>query len=150
METYIVQFGDTVDSIAQNYNVNPGDIINANNLQMPYNLMQGQSLIIPINSSNVFDYYTIQKNDTLFGIANKYGTTVDLIAMINGIKPTEYIYPGQTLLVPKRGTSVYITQVGDTLGMVANNMGVTEGQLIRDNRGIYLLPEQLIVARQNI
>lgn len=48
-------------------------------------------------SSNV--YYTVQKGDTLLGIAAKYGTTYQAVTKLNGIKNPNKIYVGQKLRV---------------------------------------------------
>lgn len=147
METYIVKKGDTIDSIADLYNIRKEDIINTNNLQMPFMLFEGQTLLIPISNSNIFDYYVVRPGDTLFSIANKYGTTVSMLALVNGIKESEYIYPNQTILVPKREIKTYITKPGDTILSVSLSLGVQEKKIIQDNNSIYLLPEQLIIVR---
>jgi len=149
METYIVKKGDTLDTIAKSYNVKVGDIINANGLMMPYILLEGQTLIIPIDDSTVYDYYKVKQGDTLYNIAVKYNTTVPMIASINGIKQTDYIYPGQIILVPKSNIKTYITKAGDTLSSVANYFKVSNQKIITDNKGIYLLPEQLIIVKAN-
>lgn len=125
METYIVKKGDTLDTIAKSYNVKVGDIINANGLMMPYILLEGQTLIIPIDDSTVYDYYKVKQGDTLYNIAVKYNTTVPMVASINGIKQTDYIYPGQIILVPKSNIKTYITKAGDTLSSVANYFKVS-------------------------
>lgn len=44
--------------------------------------------------------YTVQKGDTLSGIAFDYGVTVDDIAKYNGITNPNLIHPGQTLKIP--------------------------------------------------
>ncbi len=149
METYIVKKGDTLDTIAKSYNVKVGDIINANGLMMPYILLEGQTLIIPIDDSTVYDYYKVKQGDTLYNIAVKYNTTVPMVASINGIKQTDYIYPGQIILVPKSNIKTYITKAGDTLSSVANYFKVSNQKIITDNKGIYLLPEQLIIVKAN-
>ena len=43
--------------------------------------------------------YTVQKGDTLSGIAQKYGTTYQEIAQANGISNPNLIYAGQTLTI---------------------------------------------------
>lgn len=44
-------------------------------------------------------YYTVQKGDTLWGIAQKYGTTYQEIAKLSGIANPNLIYPGQRVRV---------------------------------------------------
>lgn len=45
------------------------------------------------------EYYTVKSGDTLTKIANKYGTTVDNLVKLNGIKNKNLIYAGQKLRV---------------------------------------------------
>ena len=44
--------------------------------------------------------YTIQAGDTLGGIAQRFGTTVQALAEANGIENPDLIHPGQTLQIP--------------------------------------------------
>lgn len=46
--------------------------------------------------------YTVQAGDTLFGIALRYNTTVETIALANAL-PTDVIYAGQELQIPGEG-----------------------------------------------
>jgi len=147
MSSYIVKSGDTLDSIAKMFGVNTNSIILANNLASPYQLFEGQVLNIPMNNANIFDYYVVKKNDTLYNIAMAFGTTVDTLAAVNGIDPGDYIYEGQTLLVPKKGVKTYITKQGDSVSSVANYFNVLEQQLLMNNPNVYLLPDQLLVIR---
>lgn len=48
---------------------------------------------------DMFKYYTVQKGDTLWGIAQKYHTTVSKIAAENNIKNVSLIYPGQVFKI---------------------------------------------------
>ena len=45
--------------------------------------------------------YIVQRGDTLWGIANRYGTTVEALVQINGISNPNLIYVGQKLLIPR-------------------------------------------------
>ena len=60
----------------------------------------------------------------------------------------EYIYPGQEIMIPKKGYSYYITAEGDTLKTVSDTFGVNYQNLINQNKTIYLLPEQLLVIKK--
>ena len=45
--------------------------------------------------------YTVQWGDTLWDIAQKYGTSVGAICALNGLDPEKYIYEGQVVVIPK-------------------------------------------------
>jgi len=85
----------------------------------------------------------------LYSIARRFNVEEDIIANLNGIDEGEYIYPNQTLLIPRENIEVYITKEGDTLNKVASNLGLSEIDLINQNNLIYLLPEQLIIKRKS-
>lgn len=44
-------------------------------------------------------YYTIRKGDTLTRIANRFGTTVDALVKLNGIRDRNKIYAGDTIRI---------------------------------------------------
>ena len=148
MDIYVVEQGDTIEEIGRKYNIPVIEIIRANNLTPPYLLTVGQSLTIPTNLYNIFNYYTVKKGDNLYNIAENEETTVDLIAQVNGINPNEYIYEGQTLLVPKKDVELYITKNGDTIDTLSENFSVPSLDVLYSNNNIYLLPGQLIIYRK--
>ena len=45
--------------------------------------------------------YIVKKDDSLWKIAKKFGSTVDDISRVNGIAEGDVIYPGQKLFIPK-------------------------------------------------
>lgn len=51
------------------------------------------------NKINGIQYYTVRPGDTLSGIAEKYGTTYQKLAQINGIANPNKIYAGQRLKI---------------------------------------------------
>ena len=46
----------------------------------------------PENTKNNIEYYTVKRGNTLSGIALKYGTTVNEIAGLNGIRNVNLIF----------------------------------------------------------
>ena len=92
----------------------------------------------PINTQTV--YYTVQRGDTLYSIAARYGTTVQEIASINNITNPNLIYPGQILRIlsnstvngfETRGTGsiTYTVRRGNTLSQIARAYGVSVSHL---------------------
>ena len=51
------------------------------------------------NTKNTIENYTVQRGNTLSEIANEYGTTVNEIAGLNGIKNPNLIFPGEVLQI---------------------------------------------------
>lgn len=169
MQTYIVEPGDNIIGIANKLKVSVSDLVKENNLDNMYYLVPGLELVIPMvngtnnnnynnmnNSNNMnsdtngndyFEYYTVQKGDSLYQIGLKYNLTPQEIANLNGLELNEYIFPGQKLMIPRKGVKMYITKDGDTLSNIASSLGLTQEEIINTNRNIYLLPEQLIVYR---
>ena len=148
MDVHIVEQNDTIESIGRKYNIPVIEIIKANNLVPPYILTVGQSLTIPTNLYNIFNYYTVKKGDTLYSIAQKENVAVDLITGINGLNSTDYIYEGQTILVPKPEVELYITKNGDTIDTLTEHFSTSSIDVIYSNNDIYLLPGQLIIYRK--
>ena len=99
------------------------------------------------NESNLFDYYKITNGDTLYKIAKDNNIDPNLLAELNGINENDYIYPEQVLLIPKAGSILYITAIGDTLSGILNGMNIDIDTLMNQNSKIYLQPEQLIVYK---
>ena len=88
--------------------------------------------------------YTVQRGDTLWAIARRYGTTVGEIAEINNISNPNLIYPGQELRITTnssiegeetRGTGdiIYTVQRGDTLSKIAREYNVTVAHIVELN-----------------
>ena len=144
-DTYVVVKGDTIDIISSKYNTSPEVLYQLNGYE--FSLEPGMTLIVPRVTSKYFDYYTVSKGDTLYQIATNNKIDPRLLAQLNGINTSDYIYPKQVLLVPKAGSILYITAVGDTLAEVADGLKTNITELVKQNDKIYLQPEQLIVYK---
>ena len=146
-DTYVIEKNDTIATISSKFNTSPEVIYQLNGFII--DLVPGNRLVVPRVVSNYFDYYTVSKGDTLFKIANDNNIDADLLAQLNGINKSDYIYPNQTLLIPKSGSILYFTASGDTLSEIAKGFNVSIDKLVSQNDNIYLQPEQLIVYKYN-
>lgn len=148
MREYTVKEGDTISSISTLFGINRNDLIELNKLENIYYLEPGRKLMIPEGTNetdrDLFEYYTVQKGDNLYKIGNQYGIDHNTLAEMNGLEINEYIHPGDKLLIPKRGVSVYITKEEDKLQELASRFNVPIEKLLEYNKNIYLLPEQLL------
>ena len=86
-QNYTVVAGDTIDSVAQQFNMPVETLIGANHLVYPYALQTGQVLFIPGRGAvlGAGGSYTVVPGDTLTRIARRNGTTVPVLAQLNGL-----------------------------------------------------------------
>ena len=101
-KTYTVVSGDSLYSIAKKYNTTVDAIKDLNNLSS--NLLSiGQILKIPANnttgSSSKYITYKVVSGDSLYSIAKKYNTTVNVIKDLNSLS-SNLLSIGQTLKIP--------------------------------------------------
>ena len=143
-DTYKVMENDTIESIASKYSTS-SEIINFLNNNIK--IQPGMIINVPRIQSDYFDYYVVREGDTLYNIANKFKIEPSLLTQLNGINLDDYIYPNQVLLIPKPGSILYFTANGDTLNELLKVINASMEELIKQNKKIYLQPEQLIVYK---
>jgi len=148
-DIYTIQNGDTIESIANKYNITPYILYQINGYNAGYELVPGNNIIVPKTSSVYFDYYTIRKGDNLYKIAKKYDVDYNILALINGLEIDDYIYPNQVIAVPKNGVKYYVVKENDTLLDISNNLNTNINDILNQNNELYLLPDQLIVYKSN-
>ncbi len=68
----------------------------------PLQSSSGSSGIAASGISIQTSIYTVQKGDTLYALARRYGTTANNLASINGIALNSILRIGQKLKVPAR------------------------------------------------
>ena len=144
---YTIKKGDTIDSISRNTNIDKEVLYAINGDYIEMN--EGNTLMIPKMNNPYFNYYKVSKGDTLTKIAEYSNIDINLLTLLNGLNKDDYIYPNQMLLIPKSGTTLYITAEGDTLDEIAKGFKVTEEDLLKQNNKIYLQKEQLIVYKNS-
>lgn len=95
--------------------------------------------------------YRIVSGDTMSGIAQRYGLSLNALLKLNNIRATQIIYPGQTIKLKAgvsapsssggqvsrpatpQGGSTYTVRSGDTLGAIAMRHGVSLSSILSWN-----------------
>ncbi len=111
---YIVEEGDTLFSIAEQFGVTMDALIAANELEDPNNIGVGTQLTIPgpddllptetplpeSLAPGTMIEYVVRTGDTLQTIAEAFNSTVEDIAEVNDLDPTEVLFVGLRLEIP--------------------------------------------------
>lgn len=147
-EIYMVKVGDTLESIADMYGTTVGVLKQINGNLGDYGISPGNQLIVPIKRQQPYQYYTVKKGDNMYDIARKNDIDYNLLLQLNGLDDGDYIYPNQTIILPKEGLGVYMTKDDDTLNFVLKSLDITIDELLKENENIYLRPEQILVFRE--
>jgi len=111
--THVVQQGETLPRIAEQYGIPWLDVARANDIGSPYWVVVGQRLVIPRTATPAAlspeestvtpsgeRTHIVQQGENLFRIALKYGMSWEAIAQANAISNPADIYVGQKLVIP--------------------------------------------------
>lgn len=114
-QTHTVVAGDTVFAIAQKYGTTVDAVLTANGLTRAAVILPGQQLAVSAATANpapapapaaapapapaAAATHAVVAGDTVYAIAQRYGTTTQAVFAANGLSPASIIYPGQTLIV---------------------------------------------------
>ena len=93
--TIDVEKGDTVNTISDGLMTPKEALIKANRLKKPFELEVGRSLKIPIHKA-----YVVQSGDSLYGIARRFSTPVDVLSDLNHLDAKSRLHPGQKVALP--------------------------------------------------
>jgi len=147
-KTHTVQKGETLFSIAQQYNANVQQLKEWNDLQNN-ELTVGQTLIVQKSNPKNTKNHTVQPSETLFSISKEYNVSIAELKAWNNLSSnnlqvgqTLTIYPSnqsnrkkQHIVVNKetQQNSYYTVKSGDSLYRIAHAHGMTVNELKKLN-----------------
>lgn len=161
-ETYKVQRGDTLTSIASQSKLTLNELAQLNNINANSGVRIGQTLKIPAGAS-MPDVYTVQPGDTLTSVAAKYHLQVNFLASLNGLNRNAGLQAGQKIkldgelptaapsadkvikevavkaakvpaAVSSRDTESYTVKNGESLNIIASRVGISVKELAELNK----------------
>ncbi|MDX1613434.1 MAG: LysM peptidoglycan-binding domain-containing protein [Candidatus Promineifilaceae bacterium] len=116
---YVVQAGDTLNSVAARYNLTADQLAAANNLTLDAGLVAGQQLVIPVGTGvseqpaeqptteaptdaprTTEIIHVVQPGENLFRIGLRYGIPYQELAAYNNIPNPALIDVGQEIRIP--------------------------------------------------
>jgi len=102
---YVVQLDDTLSAIARRYDTTVQALVQANGIKNPNLIHPGQRLVIPSASPTPEpitreQVHVVQRGETLYRIAQRYGTTVQALVAANNLANPNLIHWGQKLIIP--------------------------------------------------
>lgn len=116
MQIHVVQQGQTLFGIAEAYNTTVNDIVRANEIPDPNQLVVGQTLVIPI----IGRFYWVQPGDSLWSISQRFGISYQELANINRIPLNRPLQIGMRLYIPPlpkltKEFNAYVEPFGETV-----------------------------------
>lgn len=124
--TYTVKPGDSLYSIAKQFNTTIDELKKANNL-ITNIISVNQELQIPSKIVEETNIYTVKPGDTLYKIAKENNITVQDIKNANNLT-SDILTVGDKLIIPTLETT-YVVKQGDNLYQIARRYGTTVDRL---------------------
>ena len=140
---YIVEPGETLESIASDLNVTLDTLYDINGFGVNRILQVGDQIIVPAVNTN-YTSYIVKKGYNPYSIAKRFNISTDELLTINGLEKDDYIYPNQELLIPNISNKYYMTKNNDTINDIVNKTGIPVNKLLEMNKTIYIVPDQMI------
>lgn len=98
---YTIRWGDNLYRIAIRFGTSVSALMNLNGITNPNRIIAGQTICVKPGGSVPWGFlYTIQRGDTLYSIAHRFGWGVWYLASVNHIPDPNRIYAGQVILIP--------------------------------------------------
>lgn len=137
-QSYTVQSGDTIQSIASRFDVTTDALLQYNGIIDPNRIFRGQVLNIPTGVVTPPASHRVKSGETLQWIAERYNVTPESIIDINNITNVSRLTIGQVLTLPATGgpsifTTEHIVQPGQTLREIGELYGISWEQLAEVN-----------------
>ncbi|MFZ9951207.1 MAG: LysM peptidoglycan-binding domain-containing protein [Vulcanococcus sp.] len=153
-----VKPGETLSEIAERYGTSVERLMQLNGLRSPQDLWAGSRIQVPGaggssgrgGAGTGAGNYTVKSGETLSEIAERYGTSVERLMQLNGLRTAQDLWAGSRIQVPgasparpsgasrasapvNRNAREHQVQRGETLSEIADRYGIPMGRLVSLN-----------------
>lgn len=115
IETYLVQNGDTLSIIAEQFGISLNTLLWANGLSVRSVLKPGSTLTISPTSGVI---HQVKSGDTLSEIANKYDAGEDTILAFNRLASADDLVVGEQIVVPGGAIKAVVPSRSSAFGSI--------------------------------
>ena len=141
----VVKRGETLSEIADRYGTTVNRLMEMNGLRNANDLWAGSRIKVPGNvySGGGSGNYTVKAGETLSEIADRYGTSVNRLVQLNGLRDANDLWAGSRIQVPgasarpqvavNKNAKTHQVQPGESLSSIADRYGVSMQRLIAIN-----------------
>lgn len=145
----VVKPGDTLGELAERYGTSVERLMQMNGLRSPQDLWAGSRIRVPGGggspASGGGGNYTVKPGETLSEIAERYGTSVQRLMDLNGLRNPQDLWAGSRIQVPgagggsrtaaavSKGAKQHTVQSGETLSVIADRYGIPMERLVALN-----------------
>ena len=147
-DTYVVQNGDTLESLAARFSLPKEDLVEFNNLSTD-KLTSGQRLAV--RRPRPVEIYTVQAGDSLLGLSGRYSLSLEELRIINQLNG-DSLQVGQSLRVtrPSNPPLTHKVENMDSLTGLALLYGMDKSALVRINNlsGETIYPGQVLKLKE--
>lgn len=109
MQEITVRLGDTLWGLSQLHQLSVDQLIDINGLEDPYNIFEGDILLVPKKDEphdDAHQTYRVQTGDTFYSIARRHGVSLSHVWQANGMSESTILREGMVLTIPAKGTMV--------------------------------------------
>jgi len=99
-DSIVVKPGQTLFDVARLYDIPTRAVIDANQLEPPYRLIAGRTLMLPQIRTHL-----VRSGDTLYSVARSYGVEASTLVATNHLAPPYTIFSGTVLVLPPQAAS---------------------------------------------
>lgn len=159
--SHTVAAGDTVYAIAQKHGTTVDAVLAANGLTKASIIYPGQKLVLaeasaattapaaapvaPVTAA-ASATHTVVAGDTVFGIAQKHGTTPESLFALNGLSSSSVIYPGQKLAVRAKPAAEAASVSGQRTAALTAEQASNAARIIRIGRELGVSDRGIAIA----
>ena len=109
---HVIKKGETIYSIARSYGLSVQEVMNHNKISDARAIQVGAKIRIPgtdaknpvssapAQQTRAYEEYRVEKNDTLYGLARRFGINLAELLDMNGFAPNYVIKTGEKIRVP--------------------------------------------------